>query len=386
MSMRRLWLISIIPSICRVFLLAAAVMESCWVYGQSIEVKVETQVGGSIQRANLWVKYPGNRPPKAMRRKADTTVYWADVDQHHFTIIACDGPNHEPSVLEITEDKWSNGQLPRQTVTLGSETMQVTGHVRYADGHPVPKAEVTMTYEYYDVCKSTEFRATADEKGFYRIAGLPASRENLRINVQKPLSFKKRPPIRAGEVADLTQPGTPGPEGHAGSGGSPTPGTSGGGSYGTHVDTKISFEATFAQRIFSTRRLQLSLEVPFVVRPSTTVTSDIFVKNYRALFFTPSARLTFLVDRRIYPWISVGAGLAHFVPGSINQAIGPASPASSTTSKAAFQSGAGVDFWPFRHLGFRTNIRNFYSGAPTLGVPGINLRNTLTAGSGILIR
>jgi hypothetical protein len=68
-------------------------------------------------------------------------------------------------------------------------------------------------------------------------------------------------------------------------------------------------------------------------------------------FFTPSAKVKFLESSRISPFATVGGGLGHlgFVDG--------------TRYTGALQFGGGVDFRsPIRHLGFRIEARDFFTG------------------------
>jgi hypothetical protein len=65
---------------------------------------------------------------------------------------------------------------------------------------------------------------------------------------------------------------------------------------------------------------------------------------------------------------------------------GGASGAKSST-EGALQVGAGADFGVYRKsIALRAEVRDFYTGAPNLGVPGINLRHNVIVGGGIVFR
>ena len=78
---------------------------------------------------------------------------------------------------------------------------------------------------------------------------------------------------------------------------------------------------------------------------------DIVALSASSLFFTPSAKVKFLDSSRISPFATVGGGLAHLGLGGGDRNTG------------ALQYGGGVDFRsPIRHLGFRVEARDFFSG------------------------
>ncbi len=162
----------------------------------------------------------------------------------------------------------------------------------------------------------------------------------------------------------------------------------------TGVDNRFALEAGIAHGFAATHNFTFAAELPVVFNTSGGVTSgnSSLARSYSSLFFTPALRIMFGLDRvkhpdypPIYPWISLGGGLAHFSPSSISLAGGLSGAQSST--EGALQAGAGMDIGIYRKsVALRAEFRDFYTGPPNLGVPGINLRHNLVASAGIVFR
>ena len=166
---------------------------------------------------------------------------------------------------------------------------------------------------------------------------------------------------------------------------------------GTYTGVKATpaFEVSYGRSLARFRKLILEVELPLVFGPARDVESQGAAKSYSSLFFTPSMRLVFAYAVRgdkkdkkpylpIYPWVSIGGGLAHFSPSPFTS-FGAPSGASSTTT-GAFQIGGGADILPFKKaIGFRIEARDFYAGNPNLGVQGLTHHNNVVAGAGLVV-
>jgi hypothetical protein len=108
-----------------------------------------------------------------------------------------------------------------------------------------------------------------------------------------------------------------------------------------------------------------------------------FQASLTSLYITPSFKAKFLPASRISPWVSAGGGWAHFsLPNDF-------------TNKGALQFGGGADIkTSVPHFGFRVEVRDFLSGQPSFGTPGVGLlgnppngfnRHNVLAGGGILL-
>lgn len=162
----------------------------------------------------------------------------------------------------------------------------------------------------------------------------------------------------------------------------------------TGVDGRFALEFGVAAGFAKVHDFTLVAEFPVVFSPNADVRSGnvSLARSYSSLFFTPALRIMYVPNpinhsrlSVVYPWFSLGAGLAHFSPSSINLA-GSASGAKSST-EGAFQAGAGVDIGIYRKsIALRAEVRDFYTGPPNLGVAGINLRHNVVASAGIVFR
>jgi hypothetical protein len=159
--------------------------------------------------------------------------------------------------------------------------------------------------------------------------------------------------------------------------------------FSTNVQSthQVFLEGTLAARLLNAKVASLHLELPVAGIPSQKLTFTSaptgLVGHLSSVFFTPALRLKLLPGSPIAPWVSVGGGLAHYSPDS-----------GSSTSKGALEYGGGLDFKTgIPHLGFRAEVRDFVSGAPSLPVvngfvvttQGGSHHNVL-AGGGIVLR
>jgi hypothetical protein len=147
---------------------------------------------------------------------------------------------------------------------------------------------------------------------------------------------------------------------------------------GIDIGAGTALQATYARRLRKGGAASLYLEVPFVATPMQKITAGPAANtaNYASLFVTPSLRVKLAPDRVLAPWFSVGGGYGLFEesgsvfgPGLPNRA-----PDDTLTHTGVLQIGGGVDVQPrlkllFLDIGFRGEVRDFYSGAPDLNVP-----------------
>jgi hypothetical protein len=162
----------------------------------------------------------------------------------------------------------------------------------------------------------------------------------------------------------------------------------------TGVDNGVAFEAGVAHGFAATHSFVFVAELPVVFNSKGDVKSgnSSLARSYSSTFFTPALRIMFGPDPiehpnypKVYPWISLGGGLAHFSPSSTSLAGGLSGAKSST--EGALQAAAGMDVGIYRRsIALRAEVRDFYTGPPNLGVPGINLRHNLLASAGIVFR
>lgn len=128
----------------------------------------------------------------------------------------------------------------------------------------------------------------------------------------------------------------------------------------------LTFEVNYARRLMVTPIFAVSGEVPAVFNLDEKLGSgdDVVPKNYKQIFVTPSARLNLFPDTAVSPWVSLGGGFAHFSENKDLLYYGP-NPGSSTTS-GVLQGGFGLDVRVLHQFAIRLDVRDFWSGTPSL--------------------
>jgi len=128
----------------------------------------------------------------------------------------------------------------------------------------------------------------------------------------------------------------------------------------------LTFEVNYARRLFGTPVYAISGEVPAVFNLDEDLNSgdDVVPKGYKQIFVTPSARLNLFPDTAVSPWVSFGAGFAHFSESKDLLYFGT-NPGSSSTS-GVIQGGFGLDVRVWHKFSARLDVRDFWSGTPNL--------------------
>jgi hypothetical protein len=124
------------------------------------------------------------------------------------------------------------------------------------------------------------------------------------------------------------------------------------------------------------------LDVKLDQRPANVI------NQYAFVFLTPHVRLKLHPSGFISPWLSFGGGYARF-----RETTPVNTPSfSQGTNTGAFVFGGGLDTRPVLHvlripIGFRLEIRDFYSGQPNYNQKTTgNLQNNVAFTAGLLIR
>jgi hypothetical protein len=144
-----------------------------------------------------------------------------------------------------------------------------------------------------------------------------------------------------------------------------------------NLNSGLSYQATYARWLRAGESAGIAIEVPFIAVPSQDVssTSPIAPRNYASIFITPGLRFKFVPGAALAPWFSVGGGYARFAE-STTLVTGQPNTFKTGTNKGALQYGGGIDIRsPFKFplpIGFRVEIRDFYTGQPRLNVPTTN--------------
>ena len=163
---------------------------------------------------------------------------------------------------------------------------------------------------------------------------------------------------------------------------------------GTGVDARFAFEAGFAATFKPIHGFTLVAEFPVLFNPTGDVKSGnlSLARSYSSLFFTPALRIMYAPDRvkhpgypPLYPWASLGGGLAHFSPSAIS--LGGSVSGARNSTEGALQAGVGVDYGIYRRaIALRMEARDFFTAPPNLGATGVNLRHNLFVSGGVVFR
>ena len=128
------------------------------------------------------------------------------------------------------------------------------------------------------------------------------------------------------------------------------------------------------------------LASPFDVKLSPQ--SQNSIGQYAFIFLTPHVRVKFHPNGVFSPWLSFGGGYARF----LEKAPAAAPSFKPGTNTGTFVFGGGVDTRTVIHvlkipIGFRIEVRDFYSGLPNYNVNvGGGLQNNLAFTGGLLIK
>ncbi len=156
-------------------------------------------------------------------------------------------------------------------------------------------------------------------------------------------------------------------------------------------DASLALGAEYDRRLATTKRLAIYGGVDYLASPLDVTLSQPppeVSSQYAYEFLTPHVRVKFNPAGHIAPWLSFGGGYARFLE---------AAPSSSTSFKAGtntgtFEFGAGIDTRSFVRVlripvGFRLEVRDFYSGLPNYNQTiDISLQNNVAFTGGLLIR
>jgi hypothetical protein len=148
----------------------------------------------------------------------------------------------------------------------------------------------------------------------------------------------------------------------------------------------LTFEVNYARRILGTPVFAISGEVPAVFDLDEDLNSgeNVVPKNYKQIFVTPSARLNLFPATAVSPWVSLGGGFAHFTENSTLIYGGP-NPGSSSTS-GVLQGGFGLDVRVLHQFSIRLDVRDFWSGTPSLPLAdtGKSRQHNFFVGGGVV--
>jgi len=158
-----------------------------------------------------------------------------------------------------------------------------------------------------------------------------------------------------------------------------------------NFDSSLALGAEYDHRIVSGNRAALYAGIDFLASPNDVQLSQLTQnapKSYAYIFLTPHFRVKLNPRGALSPWLEFGGGYARF--------LSTVPPAATTfergRSTGTFEFGGGVDTHSVFHvfkipIGFRLEVRDFYSGLPDYNVKVTgSLQNNVAFSAGLLIR
>ena len=109
------------------------------------------------------------------------------------------------------------------------------------------------------------------------------------------------------------------------------------------------------------------------------------IPEYAYIFLTPHIRVKFHPKGAISPWLLLGGGYARYAESA------PPGAQRAATNTGALEFGGGIDTTPVRRvwripIGFRLEVRDFYSGQPDYNLPvSGNLQHNIVFTGGLLV-
>jgi hypothetical protein len=158
-----------------------------------------------------------------------------------------------------------------------------------------------------------------------------------------------------------------------------------------NFDSSLALGAEYDHRIVSGNRAAFYAGIDFLASPNDVQLSQLTQnapKSYAYIFLTPHFRVKLNPRGALSPWLEFGGGYARF--------LSSVPPAATTFERGrntgTFEFGGGVDTHGVFHvfkipIGFRLEVRDFYSGLPNYNVKVTgNLQNNVAFSAGLLIR
>jgi hypothetical protein len=154
------------------------------------------------------------------------------------------------------------------------------------------------------------------------------------------------------------------------------------------LGTGIALQANYGYRFLNLGKAALFAEAHFLANPLREITSADrrASRDFASLYVLPGLRVKFLPNRSFSPYVAVGGGYALYEQ-SLTQIDGSPNPAPRFTHRGALGFGGGADFFVWRFLGGRLEIRDFYTGNPSFNtrVSGGGQHNVVVSG-GVVLR
>ena len=157
-----------------------------------------------------------------------------------------------------------------------------------------------------------------------------------------------------------------------------------------HFGHGVTFNVNYSRRLRKYFWGELSAEVPVIVNFDEDLNygTNQIPKEYSSYFITPAARVNFIPDLMVSPWLSFGGGFGIF-HASDKLLYFNSNTGDRTKVTGVLQGGIGLDVRlpRFHTLLFRFEARDDWSGVPPLNIDtGRTRQHNYYIGAGAVVR
>jgi hypothetical protein len=133
-----------------------------------------------------------------------------------------------------------------------------------------------------------------------------------------------------------------------------------------------ALQVNYGYRFWGRETVAVSGEVHFLANPLREITgAPNLTRDFASLYLTPGIRVKLNPGGRIQPFGAIGGGYALYEQST--KTIGGApNPAPRHIHRGAFMFGGGLDVRILRWIGARGDVRDFYTGRPSLNSLTLN--------------
>ncbi len=152
-------------------------------------------------------------------------------------------------------------------------------------------------------------------------------------------------------------------------------------------ESGTAWQANYAYRLIDLKLAALSVGVHFLANPGRNISSSdsTVPQNLASLYITPDIVLKFLPGAKIEPWLTVGGGYAQY-ESSDSLLNGSPNQGKIRVHRGALVYGGGIDVPVLRFLALRGEVRDFYTGSPSVNLSLSGGQHNVVAGGGFVLR
>jgi hypothetical protein len=144
----------------------------------------------------------------------------------------------------------------------------------------------------------------------------------------------------------------------------------------SNLGTGGVIQGNFGYRILKAPLVALYAELPITSSFAIGHRSSFGLGDYNTLFVTPGLRLKLAPISPVSPFFTLGAGWARYRADN-------GGPSNSTN---VVQFGGGVDYKIAPFVGLRTEVRDYFTGAPRLDSTFVDRQHNITFMGGVTLR